>query len=63
MDDEESELLKGSSLEDVCREDLAIHSIEYLRERIDLLKAEITRTEAEISSKHGARSAAEDIFK
>ncbi|WP_321393207.1 DUF1192 domain-containing protein [Emcibacter sp.] len=63
MDDEEFELLKGSSLQDVCREDLSVHSVEYLKERIGLLKVEITRTEAEIQNKQGARIVAEDIFK
>ncbi|WP_417317342.1 DUF1192 domain-containing protein [Emcibacter sp.] len=63
MDDEEFELMEGSTLQDICQEDLDVHSVEYLEERIGMLKAEITRTEAAIAGKKGARSAAEDFFK
>ncbi len=38
-------------------------SIEELREYIDLLKAEISRVEADIAKKQGAKSAADAFFK
>lgn len=42
---------------------LEVMSIEALGEYIEELKAEITRTEAEIARKETARSAAESVFK
>ncbi len=42
--------------------DLSTLSIDELRERIELLKAEIARIEVEISAKDSTRSAAESLF-
>lgn len=42
--------------------DLSSLSLHELRERIELLRAEIARIEAEISAKDTTRSAAENLF-
>jgi|FEC22Drversion2_1045045.scaffolds.fasta_scaffold00219_62 uncharacterized small protein (DUF1192 family) len=42
--------------------DLTALSLHELRERIELLRAEIIRIEAEISAKDSTRSAAENLF-
>lgn len=43
--------------------DLSPLSIEELRERIDLLKQEIKRVEADIEAKSSSRAAADSFFK
>ena len=44
-------------------QNLTLLSVEELRERIELLKTEIARLEADIKSKQASRSAAEVFFK
>jgi len=44
-------------------QDLTLLSVAELRERIELLKSEIARLEADIKSKQASRSAAENFFK
>ena len=44
-------------------QDLALLSVEELRERIALLKNEIVRLEAAMASKRASRTAAEGFFK
>ena len=44
-------------------QDLTLLSVTELRERIELLKSEIARLEADIKSKQASRSAAESFFK
>jgi uncharacterized small protein (DUF1192 family) len=44
-------------------QDLALLSVNELRERIALLKDEITRLEASIASKQASRSVADTFFK
>jgi uncharacterized small protein (DUF1192 family) len=44
-------------------QELALISVEELRERIDLLKEEIARLEADASRKQASRSAADQFFK
>jgi uncharacterized small protein (DUF1192 family) len=44
-------------------QDLALLSVEELRERIALLKDEIARLEAAVASKRASRSAADHFFK
>ncbi len=44
-------------------QELALLSVEELRERIALLKVEIVRLEAAMAKKHASRSAAEGFFK
>ncbi len=43
--------------------DLSQLSIEELRERIELLKAEVERVEADIEAKSSSRAAADSFFK
>jgi uncharacterized small protein (DUF1192 family) len=44
-------------------QDLTLLSVQELRDRIELLKTEIARLEADIKSKQASRSAAEGFFK
>jgi len=44
-------------------QDLTLLSVAELRERIELLKSEIARLEADIKGKQASRSAAENFFK
>ena len=44
-------------------QDLTLLSVQELRERIELLKTEIARLEADIKGKEATRSAAEVFFK
>ena len=44
-------------------QDLTLLSVGELRERIELLKSEITRLEADIKGKQASRSAADSFFK
>ena len=44
-------------------QDLALLSVEELRERIGLLKDEIARLEAAMASKQASRSTADQFFK
>ncbi len=53
---------RGQALIDLAREDLDLHAVEDLKERIDLLEAEIARARAKIASKEAGRSAAENLF-
>jgi uncharacterized small protein (DUF1192 family) len=46
----------------VIGEDLAMLSVEELRERIGLLTAEIARLEAAIAGKQSSRAAADAVF-
>ncbi|MBX3522741.1 MAG: DUF1192 domain-containing protein [Xanthobacteraceae bacterium] len=43
--------------------DLSLVSVEELRERVDLLKEEIARLEADITRKQASKSAADSFFK
>ncbi len=44
-------------------EDLTLLSVSELRDRIEVLKAEIARLEASIQAKEATRSAADSVFK
>jgi len=44
-------------------QDLALLSVEELRERIALLKDEIARLEANVASKQASRTSADQFFK
>jgi uncharacterized small protein (DUF1192 family) len=44
-------------------QDLALLSVEELSERIEALKAEISRLEAATAAKRASRSAADHVFK
>lgn len=63
MDDEELNIPKESLLKQLMNEDLEIHSVEALADRITVLKAEIKRSEDEISNKKSAQAEADSLFK
>ncbi|MCE1237212.1 MAG: DUF1192 domain-containing protein [Hyphomicrobiales bacterium] len=44
-------------------QDVALVSVDELGERIDLLRAEIARLEAEVEKRRASRSAAEAVFR
>ncbi len=54
---------RGQPLIDLGREDLDIYGVEDLRERIELLGAEIERTQAQLGRKQAGRLAADALFK
>jgi uncharacterized small protein (DUF1192 family) len=58
----EARRARGQSLIDLAREDLDLHAVGELEERIALLEAEIARTRAQMSRKQAGRAAAEALF-
>jgi len=62
MDDDELDIPKGSLLKQLTDEDLEVHSVEALKNRINVLKTEIARTEAEINNKKNAYADADSFF-
>jgi len=54
---------RGASLDALEREDLDVYGVVELKERIDRLRAEISRTEAKLDRKQSGRSAADALFK
>jgi uncharacterized small protein (DUF1192 family) len=59
----EARRVRGQSLIDLAREDLDLHGVEELHERIAHLEAEIARARAQIAKKAAGRAAAEALFK
>jgi uncharacterized small protein (DUF1192 family) len=53
---------RGDTLKALAREDLELYGREELEERIELLKAEIARIEAQLQRKHAGRAAADALF-
>ncbi len=51
------------SLQALAKEDISLLGVDELKERITLLNAEITRSEAMIASKEGSLSEAEAVFR
>jgi uncharacterized small protein (DUF1192 family) len=49
-------------LVEVSKEDLELYGAEELKERIELLEAEIGRTRAALDGRHERRSAADALF-
>lgn len=54
---------RGQALIDVTREDLEAYGVDELSERIDMLRAEIARTTAQMERKKAGRAAADALFK
>ncbi len=54
--------MRGESLKALSRDDLELYGSEELSERIDRLKAEIARTEAQLQRKEAGRAAADALF-
>ena len=63
MDDDELDIPKGSLLKQLMDEDLTVHSLEALNDRITVLKSEIERTETEQGNKKTAHEDADSFFK
>ncbi len=53
---------RGETLRALVREDLELYGREELEERIEQLRGEIARTEAQLKRKHDGRSAADALF-
>jgi uncharacterized small protein (DUF1192 family) len=53
---------RGDVLKTLAREDLELYGREELEERIEFLKAEIARIEAQLQRKHVGRAAADALF-
>ena len=53
---------RGDVLRALSREDLELYGREELKERIEVLRGEITRTEAQLERKHSGRAAADALF-
>ena len=53
---------RGEMLRALHREDLELYGREELEERIELLKEEIARAEAQLHNKHAGRAAADALF-
>jgi uncharacterized small protein (DUF1192 family) len=55
--------LRGEALTQATREDLDVYGVAELEERVEMLRAEIARTEAQIERKKASKSAADAFFK
>jgi uncharacterized small protein (DUF1192 family) len=55
-------LLRGQTLIEATKEDLDLFGVKELEERIDILKGEIARVEAQLSKKAAGLSAADALF-
>ena len=53
---------RGDVLKALSREDLELYGREELKERIEVLREEIARTEAQLERKHSGRAAADALF-
>jgi len=53
---------RGEVLRALAREDLELYGREELEERIQLLKVEIARIEAQLQRKHAVHAAADALF-
>jgi len=59
----EPRALRGAHLTSLMREDLELFGVVELEERIELLRTEIGRTEAQLTRKRAGREAADALFK
>jgi uncharacterized small protein (DUF1192 family) len=53
---------RGQRLNEALKEDLELYAVAELEERIDVLRAEIARVEAQIDRKRAGRAAADALF-
>ena len=53
---------RGQRLAEAVREDLELFGVVELEERIDVLRTEIARVEAQIERKRAGRAAADALF-
>jgi uncharacterized small protein (DUF1192 family) len=55
-------LSRGQRLTDALREDLELYAVAELEDRIDQLRSEIARVQAQIDRKRAGRAAADALF-
>jgi uncharacterized small protein (DUF1192 family) len=53
---------RGQRLYEACREDLELFGVSELEERLDILRAEEARVQAQIDKKRSGRAAADALF-
>ena len=53
---------RGQRLMEAVREDLDLFGTDELEERVEALRAEIARVEAQLERKHATRAAADALF-
>ncbi|MBP9753763.1 MAG: DUF1192 domain-containing protein [Phenylobacterium sp.] len=53
---------RGQGLTEAVREDLELYGVAELEERIEVLRAEIARCQAQIEKKKAGRQAADALF-
>lgn len=53
---------RGQRLVEAVREDLDLYAVAELEERLEILRAEIARVEAQIQKKLSGRAAADALF-
>jgi uncharacterized small protein (DUF1192 family) len=53
---------RGQRLYEALREDLELFGVAELEERVDLLRAEMARVQAQIERKRAGRAAADALF-
>lgn len=53
---------RGQRLIEACREDLDLFGVAELEERLDILRSERARVEAQIEKKRSGRAAADALF-
>jgi uncharacterized small protein (DUF1192 family) len=53
---------RGQRLNEALKEDLELYAVAELEERVDMLRAEISRVEAQIDRKRAGRAAADALF-
>ncbi|MBP6546659.1 MAG: DUF1192 domain-containing protein [Phenylobacterium sp.] len=53
---------RGQGLAEAVREDLELYGVAELEERIEMLRAEIARCQAQIEKKKAGRQAADALF-
>lgn len=59
----EVRLGRGQRLIEVTREDLELYGVEELEARVEVLEAEIARTQGFIDKKRAGRAAADALFR
>jgi uncharacterized small protein (DUF1192 family) len=58
----EVRISRGQRLAEVVREDLELYGVVELEERLQTLRAEIARVEAQLERKRAGRAAADALF-
>ncbi len=53
---------RGQRLNEALKEDLDLYGVAELEERIEMLRAEIARVEAQVARKRAGRAAADALF-